>query len=402
MSRIASHKSQVSTHKVSIQPSDKLSQYNLPGLKNRSSYSVIRKETSIDELATSYTLKIELTKAKCCVFCKTQCSTLKQCAECIGIGYCSRECQLNDWPHHKTECTEINFVDMFLHSDLVQSISCSDSFFTNVCVEEVHPTPSRHTDILALDDTSLGALRLRQLYKKTLQQGCKLVYLLQNYYQDGYNPCLKKDSSYVCPTGQHHIRGMYPGEIFGVILYQLADQKKGDTPHMCYVDYDSISSFLTYYRLEVTALKDLLTQSEAKLDTYKTQYAVALIDKEVESRWNRIELTLHRLRAVVKKSARFVLQCMQRDLHGVHTYKVMKSKSWKRATHSEDYKIPVSITIQETPQEIIRQLKLDPAHLPYHILIRSQTPAITVDKLPDFNSEFLKYVEEMTSSIAKG
>jgi hypothetical protein len=29
------------------------------------------------------------------------------CSKCHGIGYCSRECQLKDWPVHKKECDEL-------------------------------------------------------------------------------------------------------------------------------------------------------------------------------------------------------------------------------------------------------------------------------------------------------
>jgi len=29
----------------------------------------------------------------------------KKCGRCLGISYCSKECQLEDWPSHKLKCT---------------------------------------------------------------------------------------------------------------------------------------------------------------------------------------------------------------------------------------------------------------------------------------------------------
>ena len=32
---------------------------------------------------------------------------LKNCAKCKGIMYCSRECQKQDWKHHKKDCARL-------------------------------------------------------------------------------------------------------------------------------------------------------------------------------------------------------------------------------------------------------------------------------------------------------
>ncbi len=359
----------------------------------RSSYTVIRKETTVEDWVASWTMKTSLSHMKCCSYCKQKSNNLKQCANCVGIFYCSRECQVNDWKEHKVECTEIFFADMFSKSDLVQSENCDHSLFKNVGIIQIHPT-----DIRVLSSKAINYNRLRETYAKTLEQGCKLVYLLKNYYQDGHNPCLKKDSPYVYPTGQHYIRPMYPGEIFGVILYNTSGKANGRAlPHMCYVDYDAISSFLTYFNLELARFRELLGELNSKLPT-EEEYIQ--FDDATHERLSDMYQTIERLLSVSKRSSQFVLHCLQRDLRGVHTYKVVKSKQWNLKDPSivEDFKVPVSIAIQETPSELIKKLKLDPKHLPYHILIRSKTQIITVDKLPSFNDDFLNYITENLTS----
>lgn len=43
-----------------------------------------------------------------CAFCgkiETENLKLKRCSKCKSVNYCSKECQLNDWKNHKTDCS---------------------------------------------------------------------------------------------------------------------------------------------------------------------------------------------------------------------------------------------------------------------------------------------------------
>src|SRR4051812_35739924 len=50
----------------------------------------------------------------CCAVCKKGQDagdvSLKRCARCGSVSYCSRECQAQDWPTHKTSCKRPNYV----------------------------------------------------------------------------------------------------------------------------------------------------------------------------------------------------------------------------------------------------------------------------------------------------
>jgi hypothetical protein len=264
---------------------------------------------------------------------------------------------------------------------------------------------------------------IQDTYFNMLKYMTKIVSLLKNYYKDGHNPCLKKESPYICPVGQNYVQSMYIGEIFGVILYQASSKesstsetsKKRVLPDMCYVDYDAISAFLTYYKLELARFNELVSELTSKLPTSKN--LTPSDRKQIED----IQATIKQVTTVAKRSKEFVLHCIQQDLKGVHTYKVTFSAGVQRTDRPsgrreaakvipnkgytstsiydqfEECKIPVTIAIQETPQELIQKLKLDPKHLPYHILIRAKTPIITVEKLPLFHDEFMKHLVETLS-----
>ena len=368
----------------------------------KSSYTVIRSpcHTSAPTAKTS--------SVKSCWHCKKQSSSLKQCADCIGIFYCSRECQVTDWKQHKTECTEIFFADMFKLFEVVQMEDCQLSLPKNIYTK----------DLMISDD-------IQDTYFEMLRYMTKIVSLLKNYYKDGHNPCLKKESPYICPVGQNYIHPMYLGEVFGVILYNSSSNPsskeertaEGEScqrhscvhnsfrrvlPDMCYVDYDAISSFVTYYKLESDRLIELATELTRKLSRDVKSIERGPLED--------IQATIKQVTTVAKRSRQFVLHCLQQDLKGVHTYRVIPSgdrtlegkgvpnkgkgspKTQIDFSEFEDFKIPVTISIQETPQDLIQKLKLDPKHLPYHILIRAKRPVITVEKLPLFHDEFMKHI----------
>ncbi|KJE94591.1 hypothetical protein CAOG_05217 [Capsaspora owczarzaki ATCC 30864] len=44
------------------------------------------------------------TKHKLCAVCQKLPTEVKRCGKCFKTYYCSRECQVKDWPRHKTEC----------------------------------------------------------------------------------------------------------------------------------------------------------------------------------------------------------------------------------------------------------------------------------------------------------
>jgi hypothetical protein len=240
---------------------------------------------------------------------------------------------------------------------------------------------------------------IQDTYFNMLKYMTKIISLLKNYYKDGHNPCLKKESPYICPVGQNYVQSMYIGEIFGVILYHASSKESGTIeapkgrvlPDMCYVDYDAISAFLTYYKLELARFNELVSELTSKLPTSKN--LTPSDRKQIED----IQATIKQVTTVAKRSKEFVLHCIQQDLKGVHTYKVIPNKGCPSTSiydEFEECKIPVTIAIQETPLELIQKLKLDPKHLPYHILIRAKTPIITVEKLPLFHDEFMKHIIE--------
>ena len=347
----------------------------------KSSYTVIR--TPCDTFApTSKTNSV-----KSCWHCKKQSTCLKQCADCIGIFYCSRECQVTDWKQHKTECTEIFFADMFKLFEVVQMADCQEPFLLRSDASK-EPFPKN-----TVSD------HIQKTYFEMLRYMTKIVSLLKNYYKDGHNPCLKKESPYICPVGQNYVHPMYLGEVFGVILYNSSSNpsSKGDSPKervlpdMCYVDYDAISSFVTYYKLESSRLIELATELTRKLSMRDT---LSIERGPLED----IQSTIKQVTTVAKRSRQFVLHCLQQDLKGVHTYRVIPNKQKGSPktqidfSEFEDFKIPVTISIQETPLDLIQKLKLDPKHLPYHILIRAKRPVITVEKLPLFHDEFMKHI----------
>jgi hypothetical protein len=41
-----------------------------------------------------------------CKVCGNCCENMKKCSKCKKTYYCSRECQINDWPEHKKICNE--------------------------------------------------------------------------------------------------------------------------------------------------------------------------------------------------------------------------------------------------------------------------------------------------------
>ncbi|KAK0236398.1 hypothetical protein EDD85DRAFT_840489 [Armillaria nabsnona] len=48
-----------------------------------------------------------LHREKFCAVCnknESDAPNIKQCSSCKARMYCSRECQLSDWPTHKSEC----------------------------------------------------------------------------------------------------------------------------------------------------------------------------------------------------------------------------------------------------------------------------------------------------------
>ena len=364
----------------------------------KSSYTVIRTPFHTSSLAS------KTSSVKSCWHCKKQSSSLKQCADCIGIFYCSRECQVTDWKQHKTECTEIFFADMFKLFEVVQMEDCRLSLPKNIYTKDSFcQSPLAVKNLILSDD-------IQDTYFEMLKYMTKIVALLKNYYKDGHNPCLKKESHYICPVGQNYVHPMYLGEVFGVILYNSSSNpstKEGRTvegessfrrvlPDMCYVDYDAISSFVTYYKLESSRLIELATELTRKLSMRDT--------KSIErGPLEDIQSTIKQVTTVAKRSRQFVLHCLQQDLKGVHTYRVIPSgdrtlegkgvpKTQIDFSEFEDFKIPVTISIQETPQDLIQKLKLDPKHLPYHILIRAKTPVITAEKLPLFHDEFMKHI----------
>jgi MYND finger len=349
-------------------------QYNLPNTM-KSSYTVIRNETN------NINRSKMTSPINSCSYCKKQSEILKQCANCINVFYCSRECQVSDWKYHKTECTDIFFADMFQTFETIQCEDCKTSLPVNKKSKEFMRLPSDMNQ------------HIKETYSNLLTYFFKIISLLKNYYKDGHNPYLKKDSPYICPVGHNHIQTMYIGEVFGVILYQgSSDRSKScqgnrTLPDMCYVDYDAISSFLTYYTLESTRFNELVSELTVKLSTEKER-------KQLED----IYVAIKEVTTIVKRSKEFVLQCLQKDLKGVHVYKVIPNAGHHdlSKTHNklDEFNIPVTIAIQETPQELIQKLKLDPKHLPYHILIRAKTSSITVEKLPSFHDSFMKLIAE--------
>jgi hypothetical protein len=378
----------------------------------KSSYTVIR--TPCDTFApTSKTNSV-----KSCRHCKKQSTSLKQCADCIGIFYCSRECQVTDWKQHKTECTEIFFADMFKLFEVVQMADCQEPFI-------LRSDASKEPFLLRIDASkepfpkNTVSDHIQKMYFEMLKYMTKIVSLLKNYYKDGHNPCLKKESPYICPVGQNYVHPMYVGEVFGVILYNSSSNPSSFRrvlPDMCYVDYDAISSFLTYYKLESARLIELATELTRTLsdDSKSTERSylnhLGLFATREEDHLKDIQTTIKQVTTVVKRSRQFVLHCLQQDLKGVHTYRVIPLPKPSSApgkvvpktridlSEFEDFKIPVSISIQETPQDLIQKLKLDPKHLPYHILIRAKTPVITAEKLPLFHDEFMKHIVSLMTS----
>ncbi|WAQ99423.1 SMYD2-like protein [Mya arenaria] len=47
-----------------------------------------------------------------CNVCETQLSVMKRCTKCKSVFYCSRECQVKDWPKHQISCKPSNTLQM--------------------------------------------------------------------------------------------------------------------------------------------------------------------------------------------------------------------------------------------------------------------------------------------------
>jgi len=69
-----------------------------------------------------------------CVVCGKASDTLKKCSRCKNISYCSKNCQLNDWTKHKTNCQnqsprcdkpETSSQDAEMRKQLVVKTTCS-------------------------------------------------------------------------------------------------------------------------------------------------------------------------------------------------------------------------------------------------------------------------------------
>ncbi|KJA16748.1 hypothetical protein HYPSUDRAFT_47008 [Hypholoma sublateritium FD-334 SS-4] len=50
---------------------------------------------------------------------------IKRCTGCLGVGFCSKECQRQLWPKHKGDCNGLQIV--LIIEDLVRNL-CSDAF----------------------------------------------------------------------------------------------------------------------------------------------------------------------------------------------------------------------------------------------------------------------------------
>jgi hypothetical protein len=49
-----------------------------------------------------------------CVWCNKSTSSISACSRCHWIKYCSRECQVADWPRHKLQCTSTKNYDLLM------------------------------------------------------------------------------------------------------------------------------------------------------------------------------------------------------------------------------------------------------------------------------------------------
>ena len=53
---------------------------------------------------TIHTAPAPVVQQLVCTRCNTEGDCLKVCGKCKAVRYCSRQCQVSDWPKHKSVC----------------------------------------------------------------------------------------------------------------------------------------------------------------------------------------------------------------------------------------------------------------------------------------------------------
>jgi SET and MYND domain-containing protein len=101
---------------------------------------------------------------------------LSKCSKCHEASYCSRDCQLKDWPQHKLECSKLKYIWGQFNSQLLdemlilmRQISVEKSMTPDCTVEE-NPSTSKQV-------TKCGLSHLHGLYSQPN---------LSQYQQDFY------------------------------------------------------------------------------------------------------------------------------------------------------------------------------------------------------------------------
>lgn len=68
-------------------------------------YFIFNKKNTIIQIKNKIPTKFDIVK---CNNCHIELEKIRKCSKCLHTLYCSRKCQIEDWPLHKNKCYEID------------------------------------------------------------------------------------------------------------------------------------------------------------------------------------------------------------------------------------------------------------------------------------------------------
>jgi MYND finger len=63
---------------------------------------------------------------------------LSRCSRCMGVAYCSRQCQAADWAKHKTACQRVQLLNVTLSDGKTKKVPVAQGVTLPVLVKTIH------------------------------------------------------------------------------------------------------------------------------------------------------------------------------------------------------------------------------------------------------------------------